>query len=129
MAAAWESERSCLFAEIWGVFNRGELVPCCAWCGRVRVGEAWFFPPAGALDAIDARLSTSHSLCPTCAQTVSASGSQHADASAGSTESSGSSNPRRDNGHRLADAAADATELGEKAQERFSAPVTPLVTR
>jgi hypothetical protein len=77
MAAAWESEKSSgLFAEIWAVFNRGELVPCCAWCGRVRVEEAWFFAPAGALDAIDARLSTSHSICPTCVQAVSASGSE-----------------------------------------------------
>ena len=77
MAAAWESENSSgLFAEIWAVFNRGELVPRCAWCGRVRVEEAWFFAPAGALDAIDARLSTSHSICPTCFQTLSASGSQ-----------------------------------------------------
>ena len=77
MAAAWESENgSGLFAEIWAVFNRGELVPRCAWCGRVRVEGAWFFAPAGALDAIDARLSTSHSICPTCAETVGAPASQ-----------------------------------------------------
>jgi len=74
MAAAWESENSSgLFAEIWAVFNRGELIPRCAWCGRVRIEEAWAFAPAGALDAIDARLSTSHSICPTCVQTVRAS--------------------------------------------------------
>jgi len=77
MAAAWESENSTgLFAAIWAAFNRGELIPRCAWCGRVRLEEAWFFAPAGALDAIDARLSTSHSICPTCVQTVSQSGSQ-----------------------------------------------------
>jgi hypothetical protein len=78
MAAAWEAESTPgLFSEIWAVFNRGELVPSCAWCGRVRIVETWAFPPAGALDAIDARLGTSHSICPTCVQTVSASGSQH----------------------------------------------------
>ena len=77
MVAAWESENSSgLFSEIWAVFDRGELVPRCAWCGRVRIAETWAFPPAGALDAIDARLSTSHSICPTCVQTVGAPGSQ-----------------------------------------------------
>jgi len=77
MAAAWESENwSGLFAAIWAVFNRGELVPRCAWCGRVRIEERWVFAPAGALDAIDARLSTSHSICPNCVQTLSESGSQ-----------------------------------------------------
>ena len=77
MAAAWESENTTgLFSEIWALFNRGELVPHCAWCGRVRIAETWVFPPAGALDAIDARLSTSHSICPTCVETVGAPGSQ-----------------------------------------------------
>jgi hypothetical protein len=77
VVSVWESENTPgLFSEIWTLFNRGELVPRCAWCGRVRVEGAWFFAPAGALDAIDARLSTSHSICPTCVQTVSASGSQ-----------------------------------------------------
>jgi hypothetical protein len=76
MAAAWEAENSSgLFAEIWAVFNRGELVPRCAWCGRVRIKERWAFAPAAALDAIDARLSTSHSICPTCVHTVGAVGS------------------------------------------------------
>jgi hypothetical protein len=71
MAAAWEAEStSGLFSAIWTLFDRGELVPRCAWCGRVRIAETWAFPPAGALDAIDARLSTSHSICPTCIQTV-----------------------------------------------------------
>jgi len=77
MAEAWESENSPgLFAEIWAVFNRGELLTRCAWCGRVRVEETWFFAPAGALEAIDARLSTSHSICPNCVQTVTVSGLQ-----------------------------------------------------
>ena len=73
MAAVWESENTPgLFAEIWTLFNYGELVPQCAWCGRVRVAKSWAFPPAGALEAIDARLSTSHSICPTCVQTLRA---------------------------------------------------------
>jgi hypothetical protein len=76
MIAAWESEEHPgLFSEIWTLFNSGELVPYCAWCGRVRLADTWAFPPNGALDAIDARLSTSHSICPTCVQTVGAVGS------------------------------------------------------
>jgi hypothetical protein len=71
MVAARESEHlPGLFSEIWTLFNRGELIPLCAWCGRVRVAETWAYPPNGALDGIDARLGTSHSICPTCVQTV-----------------------------------------------------------
>jgi hypothetical protein len=77
MAAAWEAEStSGLFSAIWALFDRGELVPRCAWCGRVRIAATWAFPPNGALDAIDARLSISHSICPSCAQAVGAVGSQ-----------------------------------------------------
>jgi hypothetical protein len=77
MAVAWEAENTPgLFSAIWVLFDRGELVPRCAWCGRVRIVATWAFPPNGALDAIDARLSTSHSICPSCIQTVGAVGSQ-----------------------------------------------------
>lgn len=75
MAAAREHENAPgLFSEIWALFDRGELIPRCAWCGRVQIAETWAFPPNGALDAIDARLGTSHSICPTCIQTVRAVG-------------------------------------------------------
>jgi hypothetical protein len=71
VVSTWESENHPgLFSEIWTLFDRGELVPRCAWCGRVRIAERWAFPPVAALDAIDARLSTSHSICPTCVETV-----------------------------------------------------------
>jgi hypothetical protein len=77
IAVAWEPENAAdLFSEIWTLFNRGELIPSCAWCGRVRIAETWAFPPKGALDAIDARLSTSHSICPSCVQTTAAIGAQ-----------------------------------------------------
>jgi len=84
MAAVWESESNPgLFSEIWTLFNRGEMVPRCAWCGRVRIAETWAFPPAAALDAIDARLTVSHSICPTCVETVGALGSQQRRGSGG----------------------------------------------
>ena len=71
MVSVWESENNPgLFSEIWTLFDRGEMVPRCAWCGRVRIAETWAFPPTAALDAIDARLATSHSICPTCVETV-----------------------------------------------------------
>jgi len=77
MAAVWASESNPgLFSEVWALFDRGELVPRCAWCGRLRIAERWVFPPAGALDAIDARLSTTHSICPTCLQGVGVVGLQ-----------------------------------------------------
>lgn len=75
MAAVSQSENATLFSEIWTLCDRGELVPRCAWCGRVRIAEAWAFPPNGALDAIDTRLSTSHTICPNCVHRVGAVGS------------------------------------------------------
>jgi hypothetical protein len=54
------------FARIVGIYEKGGVLPICAWCGRVRIDDTWLIPPPAALDAIDARHTLSHSICDAC---------------------------------------------------------------
>lgn len=51
------------FSRIWSAFDAGDILPACAWCGRVRIGEARLLPSPAALAAIDQRYTFSHSIC------------------------------------------------------------------
>jgi hypothetical protein len=55
-----------VLARIWEAYEAGELIPACAWCGRVRIERKWLAPPPGALAVIDAPMTLSHSICPSC---------------------------------------------------------------
>jgi len=57
-----------LFARVWTGFDACETVVACAWCGRIRLDNSWFKPPAGVVDAIDGRLTLSHSICDDCTE-------------------------------------------------------------
>lgn len=56
------------FARIWGAFDAGEIVVVCAWCDRILLDGEWLQPPPAVVDAIDARLAFSHSICSSCAE-------------------------------------------------------------
>ncbi|HWX09005.1 MAG TPA: hypothetical protein VNY33_03415 [Gaiellaceae bacterium] len=60
-------DRNEVFSRIVAAYEAGELVPMCAWCGRVRIEGEWVLPPAAALAAIDERNTLSHSICDDCA--------------------------------------------------------------
>jgi hypothetical protein len=60
-------EASEVFSRIVAIYDDGGIVPACAWCGRVRIDDAWIVPPAAALAAIDERNTLSHSICDACA--------------------------------------------------------------
>jgi hypothetical protein len=57
-----------VFAHIVAIYERGGVLPICAWCGRVRIDESWVRPPRAALAAIDERNTLSHSICDECAE-------------------------------------------------------------
>jgi hypothetical protein len=57
-----------VFSHIVGIYENGGVLPICAWCGRVRIGDTWLRPPRAALAAIDERNTLSHSICDDCAQ-------------------------------------------------------------
>jgi len=59
------------FSRIWTAFDAGQIVPSCAWCGRVRVDETRLLPSPGILAAIDQRYMFSHSICDGCAKILS----------------------------------------------------------
>lgn len=61
-------DRNEVFARIVSAYEAGELVPMCAWCGRVRLDGTWVAPPVAALAAIDERNTLSHSICDECAR-------------------------------------------------------------
>lgn len=56
-----------LFSRIWAVYEAGDLLATCAWCGRVRIDDTWLVPPRAALAAIEERNVLSHSICDACA--------------------------------------------------------------
>jgi len=60
-------ERNEFLTNIWEAYEAGQLIPVCAWCGRVWIQEQWFAPPGGMLSTIDEPMTLSHSICPTCA--------------------------------------------------------------
>jgi hypothetical protein len=60
-------EASEVFSRIVAIYDDGGILPACAWCGRVRIDDAWIVPPAAALAAIDERNTLSHSICDACA--------------------------------------------------------------
>jgi len=57
-----------VFSRVWAAFDACEIVVACAWCGRLRLDNTWLDPPAGIVDAIDGRLTLSHSICDECAE-------------------------------------------------------------
>lgn len=74
-------------ARLIAIYEAGEMVPTCAWCGRVNLDGEWLPIPRVALDAIDAPNTLSHSICPDCLlATPSASGSAEAPAESGYRE-------------------------------------------
>lgn len=56
-----------VFLRIVAIYDEGGVLPICAWCGRVRIDDAWLVPPPAALAAIDERHTLSHSICDECA--------------------------------------------------------------
>ena len=61
-----------VFSRVWSAFDDGEIMIVCAWSERVRLDGTWVRPPRAAVDAIDARLTFSHSICEECARGVTA---------------------------------------------------------
>jgi hypothetical protein len=64
------------FSRIWSAFDAGQILPACAWCGRVRIDDTWLVPSPGILAAIDERNMFSHSICDGCADVLDAPDSQ-----------------------------------------------------
>jgi hypothetical protein len=67
-------DRGDAFTRVWAAFDAGDILPACAWCGRVRIDEAWLLPSGAALAAIDQRYAFSHSVCDGCAHRLGRAG-------------------------------------------------------
>jgi len=61
-------ERNEILARLWQAAETGDLVPLCAWCGRLRIDAEWIEPPKGALATVDQEMTLSHSICPACSE-------------------------------------------------------------
>ena len=59
-----------VFSRVWSAFDDGEFITVCAWCKRLQLDGTWVQPPRAAIDAIDERLTFSHSICEDCARGV-----------------------------------------------------------
>ena len=59
-----------VFARIWALYEKGEILVACAWCGRVRLDDDWLEPPSSVVAAVDGPNMFSHSICEDCTQTA-----------------------------------------------------------
>lgn len=62
---------------MWTAFDAGQILPACAWCGRVRIDDTWLVPPLGILAAIDQRNMFSHSICDGCPEMLSSASARN----------------------------------------------------
>jgi hypothetical protein len=62
-------DRSEIQAKIWETYESGELIRACAWCTRLCLDGEWVLADRDALRSIDALVTLSHGICPSCAQT------------------------------------------------------------
>jgi hypothetical protein len=60
-------ERSEFVSAVLAAYETGNLIPACAWCGRLLIGEEWVRPPLGGLSTVDEAELLTHSICPDCA--------------------------------------------------------------
>ena len=60
-------ERSEFVSVVLAAYETGNLIPVCAWCGRLLIAEEWVRPPLGGLSTVDEAEVLTHSICPTCA--------------------------------------------------------------
>jgi len=77
--ATRSTDTSDAFLRIWTAFDSGQILPACAWCGRVRVDETWHSPSPAVLAAVDGRYTFSHSICDACAETYAQSSTREGD--------------------------------------------------
>jgi hypothetical protein len=59
--------RSEVVTRLWAA-EAFELVPVCAWCGRLRVDREWLGIAPELLSSVDQRVTLAHSICPSCAE-------------------------------------------------------------
>jgi hypothetical protein len=59
-------ERSEIQAKIWKAYERGDLILACAWCTHVHLEGEWVHADRDTLSSIDAAVTLSHGICPTC---------------------------------------------------------------
>ena len=61
-------ERSEIQAKISEAYESGSLILSCAWCDRLCLDGEWV-DPGSTLLTIDAPLTLSHGICPSCLET------------------------------------------------------------
>ena len=64
-------ERAEIQAKIWEAYESGHLIAACAWCARLALAGDWLRADKSALTAIDARVTLSHGICPSCLEAQS----------------------------------------------------------
>jgi hypothetical protein len=61
------SELAAGLSELAAMYERGVVVPVCAWCGNHRIAEQWISPVEASLAMPGG---TTHGICPDCYETV-----------------------------------------------------------
>jgi hypothetical protein len=63
-------DRSEILTKIWAVYEAGDFITVCAWCGSLEIEGEWIGPEPGLLSTFDQPMTVSHSICRRCEQAV-----------------------------------------------------------
>jgi hypothetical protein len=59
-------DRSEILTKVWTVYEAGDLITVCGWCGSLEIDGQWTGAEPGLLSTIDQPMTVSHSICPRC---------------------------------------------------------------
>lgn len=69
-------DRNEILTRVWAIYEAGNFLTVCAWCGSLQIDGHWTGPEPGILSTFDQPMTVSHSICPGCEEAEGLRGAQ-----------------------------------------------------